>query len=427
MSGRNRRAWRRPLALLAAVCAVVATFWMVVAAAVPAAAGASSAPRGHHQAKKHPVKRHAKKKHPVNRHAKKKHPAKRHAKKKHPAKRHAKPKPAAKPSKTPAPQPNNDGKLVTSNNVSTTLAGQLTSGSFTNGGGTLDYELYVPSSYKPGTAMPLVVALHGCTQTADSYRQLSGWDAEGESKGFIVLFPQQSSSRNSEECWNWFEQADMERGSGEPLIITGMVTAAEKKYSVDSQRVYVAGFSAGAAMANVMGATYPDMFAAVGSGSGCEYNGLPCLGNGGPDPSQTGQQAYQAMGSYARVMPAIIFQGSSDDIVAPQNGQQIAQEWQTTDNYVLSGSANGPVSTSTGPTDPNNPFGFGGSNSGYTKSYWGDSKSSDPSQADDLIEYWEIQGMNHAWSGGNASQQYSYPSGPNETDAMWSFFSSHPL
>ena len=89
--------------------------------------------------------------------------------------------------------------------------------------------------------MPLVVALHGCTETADVYRQLSGWDSEAQAQGFIVLFPQQSSSRNSEGCWNWFVQADMQRGSGEPSIIAGMVTSVEHEYSIDTHRVYVAG------------------------------------------------------------------------------------------------------------------------------------------------------------------------------------------
>ena len=360
---------RRPLALLAAVCAAAATLCIVVAAAVPATAGASAARRVHHSTKKHRAK-------------------------KHHAKRHGKPP---------------TGLAVRS-------AG-LSSGSFTNGAGTLNYELYVPTTYKAGTAMPVVVALHGCTMTADSMRQLTGWDSLGQSKGFIVLFPQQLSSRNFLSCWNWFVPGDMQRGSGEPAIIDGMVNAVERTYSVDSHRVYVAGFSAGGAMANVMGATYPDVFAAVGSGSGCEYNGLPCLGIGGPSPSQTGQEAYQAMGSHARVMPAIVFQGQQDNIVAPANGPQIVQEWQVTDNYVLSGSANGPI-----PTNPTNQS-FGGWNSGgsmYTSSSYGDSSNSD------LIEFWSIQGMSHAWSGGNASQLYSYPSGPSETDAMYSFFTSHP-
>jgi poly(hydroxyalkanoate) depolymerase family esterase len=298
----------------------------------------------------------------------------------------------------------------------TTLPGKLTTESYTNSSGTLSYELYVPSTYTAGTAVPLVVALHGCTETADIYRQLSGWDSEAQAENFIVLLPQQSSSRNYESCWNWFVQADMQRASGEPSIIAGMVNSVEQQYSVDTNRVYVAGFSAGGAMANVMAATYPDMFAAVGVGSGCEYNGLPCVGSPGPAASQTGQEAYEAMGSYARVMPAIVFQGDSDDIVAPANGPLIVNEWQVTDNYALDGSATGAIPTT--PLSVSNGVSSGGQS--YTVTHYGDQNGND------LIDYWVVHGMNHAWSGGSSSEQYSDPSGPSETAAMWAFFSSHP-
>jgi poly(hydroxyalkanoate) depolymerase family esterase len=290
------------------------------------------------------------------------------------------------------------------------------SGAYTNRSGTLSYELSVPSTYRAGTPTPLVVALHGCTQSADAYRQASGWDALGQSKGFIVLFPQQSSSRNYLTCWNWFQQADMQRGSGEPAIIAGMVRAIEHGYSIDSHRIYVSGFSAGGAMSNVMAATYPDLFAAVGVGSGCEYNGLPCVGGQGPDPTQTGAEAYRAMGAHARVMSAIVFQGDADSIVAPANGPAIVREWQVTDNYVVSGSANGPIPTGSMKSS----FGWVPNGRLYTVTSYPDS------HGNELIEYWSIHGMNHAWSGGNASQQYADPSGPNETAAMYAFFANHP-
>src|SRR6201995_3086744 len=264
--------------------------------------------------------------------------------------------------------------------MAATLPGQLPSGTYTNGAGSLGYELYVPSSYRAGTAVLLVVALHGCTENADVYRQLSGWDSLAEAKGFIVLFAQQSSSRNSQSCWNWFQSADMQRGSGEPAIIAGMVSSVEQKYAVDAHRVYVAGFSAGGAMANVMAATYPDVFAAVGVGSGCEYNGLPCVGAPGPAATQTGQQAYQAMGSNARVMPAIVFQGDSDDIVDPANGPLIVNEWPVTDKHALDGSPTG--STPTTPLSTTNGTSSGGQS--YTVTRYGDQNGND------LINYWVI-------------------------------------
>lgn len=297
-----------------------------------------------------------------------------------------------------------------------TPSGTLTSGIYTGSAGALTYELYVPSSYKAGTSVPLVVALHGCTETADVYRQLSGWDSLAQTKGFIVVFPEQSTSRNYQRCWNWFLQADMQRGSGEPAMIAGLTTAIERSHSIASHRVYVAGFSAGAAMANVMGATYPDLYAAVGVGSGCEYNGLPCVGWQGPDPTQTGKQAYGAMGSHARVMPAIVFQGDADNIVAPANAPLIVREWQVTDDYADDGSLNGSIPTTpTGFTYGTSPGGRG-----YTVTSYGDG------HGHQLIQYWVVRGMNHAWSGGSATEPYSDPAGPNETAAMYAFFSSHP-
>ena len=294
--------------------------------------------------------------------------------------------------------------------------GQLTTGSYTNGSGTLSYELYIPSTYRPGTAAPMVVALHGCTETADVYRQLSGWDKLAEAKGFIVLFPQQSSSRNYMSCWNWFQQANMQRGSGEPAIIAGMVSAVEQQGSVDRHRVYVTGFSAGGAMSTVMGATYPDVFAAVGVGSGCEYNGLPCVGYQGPDPTQTGAQAFRAMGAQARVMPVIVFQGDADKTVAPANAPLIVREWQVTDDYADDGSLNGSIPTSPLKTS----WGAGTAGGSYTVSTYGDG------HGNELIQYWVVHGMDHAWSGGSSSQSYSDPSGPNETAAMYAFFTGHP-
>jgi poly(hydroxyalkanoate) depolymerase family esterase len=264
--------------------------------------------------------------------------------------------------------------------------------------------------------VPLVVALHGCTQTDDVYRQLSGWDKLAESKNFIVVFPKQDSSRSSQLCWNWFKASDQTRGSAEPTMIAGLTTSIKDNYSVDSHRVYVAGFSAGAAEANVMGATYPDLFAAVGVGSGCEFNGLPCVGYPGPDPASTGKLAYNAMGSHARVMPAIVFQGDADKVVDPRNAPLIVSEWQVTDDYADDGSLNGSVPTAA----TNTSFGLSPGGQSYTVTSYGDG------HGHDLIDYWVVHGMDHAWSGGSSTEQYADPGGPDETATMFAFFTSHP-
>jgi poly(hydroxyalkanoate) depolymerase family esterase len=292
----------------------------------------------------------------------------------------------------------------------------LSNESYTNAAGSRKYQLYVPSSYKAGTTVPLIVALHGCTESIDVYRQLTALDKLAESKGFIVAFPGQTPSENSQGCWNWFKPAHMQRGAGEPSIIAGITQAIQQKYSVDAKRTYVLGFSAGGAMATVMGATYPDLYAAVGSGSGCEYNGLPCVGSPGPDPLDSGKRAYQAMGSYARSVPVIVFQGDADTTVVPANGDRIVREWQVTNDYADDGSSNGSIPLSPTSTVPKQVSG----GRSYTVTTYGDGKGGE------LIQYWVVRGMNHAWSGGCACQQYADPSGPNESLAMYDFFLHHP-
>jgi poly(3-hydroxybutyrate) depolymerase len=185
---------------------------------------------------------------------------------------------------------------------------------------------------------------------------------------------------------------------------------------VDAKRTFVMGFSAGGAMATVMGATYPDLYAAVGSGSGCEYNGLPCVGSPGPDPADSGKRAYQAMGSYARSMPVIVFQGDADTTVVPENGNRIVREWQVTDG-LAGGASNGSIPSA--PTSTVSKQVSGGRS--YTVSTYGDG------QGAELIQYWVVHGMNHAWSGGCSCQQYADPSGPNESQAMYDFFLHHPM
>jgi poly(hydroxyalkanoate) depolymerase family esterase len=294
-------------------------------------------------------------------------------------------------------------------------AGTLVTDSFTNAAGTRSYQLYVPSSYKAGTAEPLIVALHGCTEGSDVFRQLSALDQLAESKGFIVVFPGQDSSANKQNCWNWFNQ--MQRGSGEPSIIAGITQAIQQRYSVDTKRTYVLGFSAGGAMATVMGATYPDLYAAVGSGSGCEYNGLPCVGSPGPDPATSGQGAYQAMGSHARPMPVIVFQGDAVTTVVPANGDRIVREWQVTNDLADDGSNNGSIPVA--PTSTANKQVPGGRS--YTVTTYADSHGGE------LIQYWVVHGMNHAWSGGCGCEPYADPTGPNESQAMVDFFLQHRL
>jgi poly(hydroxyalkanoate) depolymerase family esterase len=296
-------------------------------------------------------------------------------------------------------------------------AGTSFSGTFTGAGGSLDYTGYVPSTYTAGSAVPLVVALHGCGQSADDFRQLTGWDRLAEAKGFIVVFPQQSASNNQLKCWNWFQPANMKRDSGEPSLIAGITKWVQAHYNVDTHRTFVNGLSAGGAMSAVMAATYPDLYAAAGIGSGCEYAATAaCAGYKGIDPVQAGQQAYAAMGAHARQMPVIVFQGDQDTTVPPVNAQQLVQQWKVTDDMADDGAANGSVPAQPKSADRSQvPNGRA-----YTVTTYGDGNQGE------LMQSWLVSGMGHAWSGGSGTS-FSDPSGPDETAAMYAFFANHPM
>ena len=184
------------------------------------------------------------------------------------------------------------------------------------------YMLYVPASYTAGTAVPLVVMLHGCTQTMADFAAGTQMNTKADAAGFLVAYPDEPTSANSEQCFNWFLPADQARGAGEPQLLAGIAGDVAASFTVDASRVFVAGLSSGAAMAVILGATYPDVFAAVGAHSGLEYeaatdetSALEAAQSGGPSPATQGDAAFAAMGTYARPVPVIVFQGTADTTV----------------------------------------------------------------------------------------------------------------
>jgi poly(hydroxyalkanoate) depolymerase family esterase len=291
------------------------------------------------------------------------------------------------------------------------LAGRYFTASYVNVAGTRHYLGYTPSSYKEGTAVPLVVALHGCSQSAETFRQQTKFDKFAETMKFIVVFPEQPLTANPMGCWNWFNASDMRRGSGEPSMIAGITESVQKHYSVDRQRTFVAGFSAGGAMAAVMGATYPDRYAAIGVGSGVQYGGSTL------DPELAGRAAYEAMGSFARPMPALIFHGGRDDLVPVTNADKLVRQWQTTADLADDAALNGSVPA--GPVTTVGDRSAGGQY--YTVNRY------DDAQGRELVQYWLVPDMGHAWSGGCSCTSYTDPAGPDETMAMYRFFASHPM
>lgn len=273
---------------------------------------------------------------------------------------------------------------------------------FANEAGSRHYKLYVPSGFI-GQPVPLVMMLHGCTQSPDDFAAGTRMNLLAEEFGFLVGYPRQPKSSNLSKCWNWFRPGDQRRGQGEPALIAGIAQQIAKDYPIARSQIYVAGLSAGGAAAAIMGSAYPDIFAAVGV-----HSGLAC-GAASDIPS-----AFSAMrqgdsrvnldpqAGSSRPVPTIVFHGDRDTTVSPVNGDQvIAQAKAGTDlmRAVDRGQSPGGIKyTCVSEKD----------RSGRT-----------------LLEHWTLHGCGHAWSGGSTEGSYTEPRGPDASREMIRFFLQH--
>jgi poly(hydroxyalkanoate) depolymerase family esterase len=281
--------------------------------------------------------------------------------------------------------------------------------------------VYVPPDLDASVPAPLVVMLHGCTQTAESFSAGSLMNRTADRHGFVVAYPEQSRDDNPSCCWNWFSTSHQARGGGEPAYIAGaasLVAEPAERWTIDSERVYVAGMSAGGAMAAVMAATYPDVFAGVAIHSGLAYGSARSLPSatqamraGGPDPEAQGAAAYAAMGDAARVVPALVIHGTADAIVDPVNGAHAARQWLAT-NRRVAGSGYDPDFARPDATVRDDGAGV----RPFTRRTWTDSEGRV------IQEQIEVEGLGHAWSGGAAGGSYTDPRGPSAAEAIWDFF-----
>ena len=281
------------------------------------------------------------------------------------------------------------------------------------------YWLYVPDGYQAATPVPLVMMLHGCTQNGSGFATSTGMNTVADAETFLVAYPQQPSSANSSQCWNWFETSHQSRGSGEPALLAGIVGDVDGSYSVDEDRVFVAGFSAGAAMAVILGATYPDVFSGIAVHSGLEYkaatsllSGFTAMSSGGPSPDAQGQAAYNAMGSRARLLPVMVIHGTSDFTVATVNGDQVLSQWAQTNDLASDGVDQDDV-------DDDEELMEGGQVPGgrtFVRYVYEDG-SGHP-----LMEKIVVDGMGHNWSGGALGGTFTDPDGPDASQLLVDFF-----
>jgi poly(hydroxyalkanoate) depolymerase family esterase len=277
------------------------------------------------------------------------------------------------------------------------------------------YRVYLPGAgasatdAAPVAALPLVVLLHGCKQDAADFAQGTGMNALAEQKKCIVLYPEQSSRANPMRCWNWFEPAHQTREGGEPAMIAALTRQVLKRHPADPARVYIAGLSAGGAMAALVAALYPELYAALGV-----HSGVPA-GAAGNMISAFGAMRRGARRSApadekSGALPTIVFHGSADKTVHPDNGEQIANAALAA--FGASGLALEKVQhAEDGRADPNRRHAV------RTIYRAADGKS--------WVEHGAVESGPHAWSGGNADGSFTDPRGPGASLAMLEFFLQH--
>lgn len=289
--------------------------------------------------------------------------------------------------------------------------------------GARNYKLWVPARLEEGKPAPLLMLLHGCKVSAESMAEISGMNEVAEKNRFIAVYPEQRRRANLMKCWNWFNPRHQSRDAGEPAILAAIVEHVRTQYEIDSNRTYVAGISAGGAMAIIMGTVYADLFAGIAVCSGAEYKaatnaaqGFTTMKSGGPDPVRQGKLAYEAMQpALARRprtrMPVIVFHGSADERVNPLNADQIVAQWKSTNECLASETGEGfsvlereePGSVADGYS--------------YNKHIFTDQTGAL------LMEKWIVENLGHAWSGSPHAHKYGNPKGPRASEEIWRFFS----
>jgi poly(hydroxyalkanoate) depolymerase family esterase len=319
------------------------------------------------------------------------------------------------------------------------------------------YCLYIPSTYSAtGSAVPLIVMLHGCLEDPESFAGGTRMNELAESEHFLVLYPREDASSNIAYCWNWFDSANQHR-KAEAAVIADMVLMVEEKYNVDKHRVYVAGMSAGGAMASNMASCYAGTFAAAAVHSGFEYEAATSLaeamimlssesgddthafsffgvhgdqsGTAGSeasdiDPNTAGHDAYECSGKKQLLMPVIVIHGSNDRLVRAIHANRTIRTFLKMNDWGDDGVDNASV--------PSNPTAVERKNVPDGRSYTVTQYSYSGQVLLEQIKVDDMHNLNtasldegHAWSGGDSHFPFNDPKGPDASRIIWEFFKLH--
>lgn len=266
--------------------------------------------------------------------------------------------------------------------------------SFENAAGRRDYRLFVPETRPTG----LVLMLHGCLQTPEDFAIGTGMNALAAEHGLVIAWPEQPDAHNPRNCWNWFEPRHQSRGEGEPAILAGLSQELGKRFGVPPSRTFVAGLSAGGAMAAILAESYPEVFAAAGV-----HSGLAC---GTAHDARSALAAMRGAPAAARPLSpseqaprVIVFQGTADQVVHPMNADRVAARACALSGVRLSREGHTEASERT--------------------------VARSVARRDDgtpMIELWMVDGAGHAWSGSHGTASFADPTGPDASREMLRFF-----
>ena len=282
--------------------------------------------------------------------------------------------------------------------------------------GSREYAVYLPSGLSAGRPVPVVLLLHGCQQRPVDFAEDAGFVAAAEAGDFIIVAPRQDGHHQLQRCWRWYESGHQGRGRGEPAILAELVaevTAEEQLWHADRRRVYAAGLSAGGAMSLILATTYPDVIAAAGVHSATAYRsatqGFSALG---AMAAQGTMPAHALIGG--EMAPIVLIHGTNDPVVRAPNADRIVDQWL----------ASREAATLTGlnrvrPLATTRALVVDGRRSIRTRWYTARGRR--------VLEYWRIDGLRHAWSGGRRKAAFIDPHGPRAADVMMSFFQRHRL
>lgn len=276
---------------------------------------------------------------------------------------------------------------------------------YSGASGARDFRLFLPAR-QPQGPKGLIIMLHGCSQDPDDFATGTDMNAVAQRHGLAVAWPAQTRDHNGASCWNWFAPANQARGMGEPAILAGLARGLTREFALDRKNVFVAGLSAGGAMAVILAETYPDVFSAAGVHSGLArgaasnvMSALSAMRSGATPPAA--QRRRRPAAVTGRTVRRIVFQGDSDSAVHPSNAPLIVQ-------------------AAVGTREPARVTEASASGRAYLRTEY----ALPDGTAD--VELWLIKGAGHAWSGGKSAGSYTDPRGPDASAEMVRFFLAAP-